>query len=63
MFAAVAQAVSDLKYSQFRYDADKYLQGRMIHAEVCGVDPEWIRKTLRAIVQSANQPRLRGFFA
>ena len=63
MFVVVAQAVSDLQNSQNRYDANKYLQGRMIHAEVCGVDPQWIRNVLRSIVTSANQRQLRGFFA
>lgn len=45
-FAIVEKAILDLtdKSATLRKDAERYLRGDIIHAQLCGVDPEWIRR-------------------
>ena len=51
MFAVVDKAVWDSLYRHTWYgeSAVRYLEQDLSHAELCGVDPEWIRETLRAM--------------
>jgi hypothetical protein len=46
MFEIVALAINDLNKVQHRHSAIMYLLGPMPHAEICGVDPDWIRRIL-----------------
>jgi len=53
MFAVVAQAIGDIidhpdKRSVAHSDALLYLSGNIPHAEICGVNADWIRRVLRS---------------
>lgn len=47
MYSIIAQAVRDLFTKSGRESAVKYLHSDMIHAEVCGVNPAWIKRLLK----------------
>ncbi len=59
MLGVVATAIDDLEKGNHPYasenqkrigrQAKRYLLGEIIHAQLCGVDPEWIRDTLRTL--------------
>ena len=49
MCAVVGCAVADLFDKSTRRDAERYLNGEMKHAELCGVDSVWIRETLQKV--------------
>lgn len=46
--AIVGQAIRDLdaNYEGDRISARRYLRGPMIHADLCGVSANWIRRML-----------------
>jgi len=46
MLSIVEQAIHDL-FDDEKHSASKYLQSDMIHAELCQVDPQWIREILQ----------------
>lgn len=46
-FAILRQAIQDLRVKKYRSSALNYLNGPLVHAEVCGVDPEWVRHVLK----------------
>ena len=47
MASIIGKCVEDIYYPERRYSevntAIHYLNGDMYHAEMCGVDPDWIR--------------------
>ena len=46
MGAIINGAIVDLSSTKYRLEAIRYLQGNMIHAEMAGVDADWIRDVL-----------------
>jgi len=46
MFAVIKQAVIDLSNKYEHDKAVRYLNGDMMQAEMCGIEPRWIRETL-----------------
>ena len=46
MFAVIRQAVVDLTKKNLRIEAARFIQGNLYYAELCGLDPQWIRETL-----------------
>lgn len=51
MKSIVSQAIRDSHspYSLTRYRSRTYIEESLVHAEICGVDPEWIRKMAKKI--------------
>lgn len=49
MFAIVCSAILDLSEENHRESAKQYLKGEMIHAQMIGLDPDWIRSTLKEL--------------
>ena len=49
MFAIVEQAIKDLNSRVIcdRKSAEQYLKNEIPHAELCGVDSEWVRRVLK----------------
>jgi len=49
MFAIVENAIKDLVSvgDANQSTAKHYLNGRMIHAEICGISADWIRRVLK----------------
>jgi len=43
MFAVISTAINDLKDTRYRAECIRYLNHDLSHAEMCGVDPDWIR--------------------
>lgn len=49
MFSVIERAALDLIDDDYRQSAKHYLNSEMYHALMCGIEPGWIRKQLRAI--------------
>ncbi len=47
MYSVVERAVLDLQSRNEGYSAAKYLSGDIFHAEIIGIDSDWVRQTLR----------------
>lgn len=48
-FAVVCSAILDLEEENHRDSAKTYLKGEMVHAQLIGLDPDWIRATLKEL--------------
>lgn len=44
MFGVINQAANDLLEDSYKIEAERYLKNP-IHAEMCGVNPIWVRET------------------
>jgi len=52
MLAIIEAAIHDLYVSSYvsnRKSAIKYLSNEIVHAEICGVDSDWIRRIINTI--------------
>ena len=47
MYSVVADSIQELDVPERRAGCIDYLSGEMMHAEACGVEPDWIRRILK----------------
>lgn len=45
-YAVVEQAINDLCDAKEERSAKRYLIGEIVHAELCGVDSDWVRRVI-----------------